>query len=921
MRFESDLLLTKITIPSAYVKNVRRERLMALLELGMQRKLTTVVAPAGYGKTTLLREWVNGRRDARRQIAWLSLDAYDSNPARFWLYLTAALKQANNAFDYEMGGMPQGEELRQQHAELDALLNAVSRLGSPICLVLDDFHEVCDASVHASLSYFIKRAPENLHVVVSSRTAVPIPLSRLRAQQQLLELTARDLAFTQPEAETFLSDVMDLRVNAGEADSLLSATEGWAVGLQFAALSMRESGLGAGALAKPFADDNVLEYFTEEVIDRLSPQTKDFLMRTSVLGRFSAELCDAVLERADSQRVLEEIEGARLFVERIGEDRGWYRYHALFADALQAILKRENPGSIERIHRGACAWLWENGYDESAVPHALEIEDHALAAEILEGCGMEAVTNLHLMELSYWIDQLPDALIQKRPSLGICYALACFDLGYFDAIEPKLACVEEGIGQRRAASAFGRSDESAQAEVAAIRAAVACVREDCATGIALAQNAIDGFPHGNAIVTGVNQDLAYAYESAWDLEAAVSAFEQVCQSSLRLGCHRQFVRVRCEIARIQKKQGRLEEARSSYESALQHALQEGLGREWITCAQTGLAEICIERDDPDMARPWVSDAAESLTRADASSVSWLHAIPVYCRVINCQLALGEIDDAAKLSTRFRNLLTRLSRLSVQPLGEAIDAQVRVWLAAGDIARARHVLHPTDQHAYGPGTLKTAGRMAIARVQVAEGDYSGALVTLGRLEEGARKARAIQLIIELLCLEAVSLRSLGVRDGSLRVLEEALELGRTHGYLRIFPSQGEAMRAPLEDLRAAQRQGRASAAARKYLKAVLGTFSPTTDPSPASPDTAAATGHERRFQRACEALARRHALSPRQGEVLLMLARGRNTRYIEESLRVSNHTAKSHVYSVYRKLGVHSQQELISRVEQECTHPS
>lgn len=570
MPTESDLLLTKLAVPSQRTRNVSRARLTQLLGAGMLLKLTTVVAPAGYGKTTLLQEWIRTDLSGSRHAAWVSLDAYDNNALRFWSYLVAALKHACPALDYDLNCILEDSQAVEDYFELDLLLNAISRVPSSLCLVLDDYHEINNSSVHEMIFYFIKHAPDNLHVILSSRVTPPMPLSRLRSQQQLLELSAQDLAFTSAETEAFLSDVMKLTLDDREVASLLQDTQGWIVGLQFAALSMRDRHSDRPSVARVSGSNHLtLEYLTEEVLGQLPVGTRDFLLKTSVLSKFSAALCDAVVGRTGSQAVLDGIENSRLFIESLGEDRGWYRYHTLFADALRVVLARESPELVPELNRKACSWLRENGYGESAVSHALAAGELELAAEIAEGCGMEAVAKLHLVTLVRWIDQFPEDLILRRPRLGIYYALACFDLGRFHLIERKLRLVEAGLQQTKDCGVASGSEQEAYAEVAAIRAAVACVEGDCTTGIALAQNVIEGVSNQNAIVVGLNQDSAYAYESAWDLEAAAAAFERVCRLPFRLGSPRQVVRL-CEIARIRKKQGRLDEAKRTYESALQH---------------------------------------------------------------------------------------------------------------------------------------------------------------------------------------------------------------------------------------------------------------------------------------------------------------------------------------------------------------
>lgn len=328
----------------------------------------------------------------------------------------------------------------------------------------------------------------------------------------------------------------------------------------------------------------------------------------------------------------------------------------------------------------------------------------------------------------------------------------------------------------------------------------------------------------------------------------------------------------------------------------------GLGEEWVIYPQTGLAEICVEQNDLEPASRWIQSATEYLSRADIGAISWIHAIPIYCRITNCLLAFGDLETASDLSNRFRDMLAQNSHLSVQPLGEAIDAQVRVWLAAGDIASARDFLRHTGQHAYGLGTLKAAGRLAIARSQNADGDFEGALETLRKVEHRVRAAQAVELLIEVLCLQAIALGSSGMREGSSRVLQEALDLGRKRGYLRIFAAQGQEIHQLLDDLLNAGRQNGQDSVAQEYLEHVLAVFT-SGGKAPSSAAGRAAAGM------------RLHAsslLSSREIQVGKLWTEGYSAKEIAVALAISLNTAKVHLKSIYKKLDVHERRDFIAR---------
>src|SRR5215218_274800 len=380
---ERDVLLaTKLHIPRARPGFVVRPRLVDRLAQAHGGELTLVCAPAGFGKTALLADWA--RRDPR-PVAWLSLDDADNDPVRFWRHVAAALDQARPGVASPVAGLLQGQQSASFQAVAATLVNELAGVADAVMLVLDDYHLIQAQSVHESLGFLLEHLPASLRLVVASRADPPLPLARLRARGQLAELRQRDLRFTPKEAAELLRTAVGSELPEAAVAALGDRTEGWVAGLQLAALSLRDRG-DVTAFVEGFSGSHryVLDYLAEEVLDRQPKQLRTFLLETSVLGRLSGPLCQAVTGRSDSQALLEQVERANLFLVPLDEVRGWWRYHHLFADLLRARLAREQPERLPELHHAAAAWSEEHGLVDDAVRHALAAEDTLWAARLIE---------------------------------------------------------------------------------------------------------------------------------------------------------------------------------------------------------------------------------------------------------------------------------------------------------------------------------------------------------------------------------------------------------------------------------------------------------------------------------------------------------------------------------------------------------
>src|SRR5215216_1241455 len=444
------ILATKLYVPPPRPKVVSRTRLIERLNEGLHRKLTLISAPAGFGKTTLVSEWVAG---CERPTAWLSLDEGDNDPARFLAYLIAALQQIAPNIGAEVMGLLQSPQPPPAASILTDLLNEITAIPDHFILVLDDYHVIDSKTIDQALSFLLEHQPPQVHLVIVTREDPDLPLARLRAQGQLTELRAAGLRFTASEAAEFLNTVMGLNLSAADIASLEDRTEGWIAGLQLAALSMQGSKDTANFI-KSFTGSHhfVMDYLVEEVLQQQPESVQTFLLRTSILDRLCGSLCDAVLldasGSASGQETLEYLERANLFLVPLDNERRWYRYHHLFADLLRQRLQQIAPSrdEVSELHRRASQWYEDHGLEIEAFQHAASANDVNRAERLIEGQGVPLQFKGAAAPVLKWLDSLPRAALDANPSLWVTYATALFFSGRHMAVEQKLQAAEAALG-------------------------------------------------------------------------------------------------------------------------------------------------------------------------------------------------------------------------------------------------------------------------------------------------------------------------------------------------------------------------------------------------------------------------------------------------------------------------------------------
>ena len=899
------LLATKLRAPQPRAGWVPRPRLVRRLLAGTERELVLVCGPAGFGKSSLLADWAHGDR---RPVAWLSLDAGDNDPVRFWRHVTAALDGVRPGVADHVGPIVPDAAATPFAGAVTALVNEFATTAEDVALVIDDYHVVESPDVHRSLEFLLDHLPPALHVVLASRSDPPLPLARLRARGQLAELRASDLRFTAGEAAELLRTEVGSHLPDGIVDALGERTEGWAAGLHLAALSLQ----GRSDVTRFVAEFSgshrfVLDYLTEEVLERQPAELRTFLLETSVLDRLCGPLCDAVVGRPDGQQLLESVERASLFLIPLDEERRWWRYHHLFADLLRASLQSQFPDRVPELHRAAAAWYEEHGLPDDAIRHALAADDTARAARLVEEHLEEQVwRRAQGATLAAWLAALPAAEIHRRPLLTLGQAVAALMGGRLDEVEPLLEVAERAL-DRGQAEPYRASLERRFSVLANIPAGIAVCRADLAR------------MHGDAVAEQAAARAALAHVTEQDeLLGAVARYHvvfadwlagRVAVAERGLGevfaertaseQHDLVPRAAFDLGAVQQARGRLRAAQQTYERGLE-VMGADAASPSTGMLHVGLAEVHYERDELADAHRQVTTGIELCRR-----LAYLPAL-VAGLITLAQLRHADGDPVGALAA-----VEEAERAMPQPI---LDprlplAALRADLAVihGDLAEAARWVRAgglavDDEPVY----LREPEYRVLARLRIAEQDPAAALAVLERWQALALAQGRAASLLRLRVLEVLAHNTAGDRTAALRALAEALALAAPEGYLRVFLDEGPTLAALLRELMVGRRleQLGVRAVPPGFLTRLSDAFDRhgTRVLPPARRGGVAAPGMAA-------------PLSTREHEVLTLMASGRPNRAIAEELFITVDTVKRHVTHVFDKLGVSNRTQAVARARE------
>jgi LuxR family maltose regulon positive regulatory protein len=799
------ILATKLYIPLPRSKIVHRSRLTKRIDKGLHGNLTLISAPAGFGKTTLVSEWITG---CERPAAWLSLDEGDNDPIRFLTYLIAAIKKIASNIGEGALGLLQSPQPPPTESILTTFLNEISTIKDNFILILDDYHVINTKRVHDTLSFLLDHMPPQMHLAITTREDPDLPLPRLRVRSQLTELRASDLRFTHSEAAEFLNQVMDLTLSTEDIAELENRTEGWIAGLQLAALSMQGRDDISGFI-KAFAghDRYIVDYLVEEVLQSQPKRVRSFLLQTSNLRRLSGPLCDAVTGQKDGKGMLESLERGNLFVIPLDDKRQWYRYHHLFADVLHAHLMKEYPDREHTLHRRASEWYEHNGSPADAIHHALAAEDFERAAGLAELAWPAMDLSFQSATWLGWVKALPEKLIGTRPVLSVCYAWALLNLGELEDGEARLRDAERLLDnmadmseqESRPSLDIVIVDEvqyrSLPAVIAGARAYIALSLGDIPGAVKYARQSLDLLPEEDHVQHASGEAfLGLAYLTNGDLDEAHQTFTDFSENMRLAGNITFAISPAFVLADIKVVQGCLHDAISIYERSLEVAREQGEPAARGTGdLYLGLSGLHWELADEEAARKNLMISEE--LGEQASLPDW----PCRFHIAKARIKESQRDlkEALDLLEKAERLYYRNPVPEVRPIA-ALKTRVRV--KQGRLTEVlswvrERGLSVDDDLSY----LREYEHITLARVLIAEykidranRSIHEAMGLLERLLKTAEEGGRMGSVIEILVLQALAHEAQGNIPLALEPLERALALAEPEGYVRTFLDEGMPM---------------------------------------------------------------------------------------------------------------------------------
>jgi LuxR family maltose regulon positive regulatory protein len=891
------LVKTKLYIPPLCPQRITRPRLLRQLNEGLDRghKLTLISAPAGFGKTTLLSEWA---AHVARPVAWLSLDEDDNDPIRFLTYIIAALHQAHGE---DKGPVPGPFALQPHSLPVQELLatciNDIDAHKGQIVLVLDDYHAIISSRIHEALTYLLDHLPRNLHLVIATRADPPLPIALLRGRGQLTELRQADLRFSTNEIEAFFCQLVGLELAAGDVKALAFRTEGWAAGLQLAALAA-PTRADPAALSAFFATftgrhEHFVDYFVDQVLAGQPDRIQAFLLHTSILDRLCGPLCDAVcgtpiadLEHTSAQQLLQQLQGANLFVVPLDNERQWYRYHHLFADLLRQRLLQSEADKIPDLHRRASRWYEQSGYLEQAIEHALLGKDVDRAATLIEQAAETVLMRGELVTLATWIKALPRDRVHDRPLLNLYYGAILLLKGKpLSKLQPYLQ-----------AAATDRLPDTATQGTVILRALLALWQGNVTDSIALGERALASLPEQNlfwrGIVTG-NLGIAYSYEGK-ELDLAEAMLQKAAHIGERAGNVMSAVIALCNLAELRIVRGQLGAAETLYERAL--ALAKGDREHPLPIGGIAIAGIAS------LLREWnkLGEAERILTthleRTDKEMPIGVLASDVYLALAEIKASLGELE-AAQAAIEQAQRAAASTHATVMDDRAVAVVQARQWIAqdrsslAADWAK-RHGLIDTavdDASDAGPYVLYELERLTLAELWLAQAKIDRALDLLKTLVAQSRARQRSDTAIKALVLSALAHDAHQDHEQALKTTIQALMLAQPGGYVRTFVERGPRLAQLL-------RQALAQGVAVNYVRQLLAAFDPDATPP---------TNQQELIE----------PLSDRELQVLRLLATHLTNAEIGEQLFVSVNTVRFHARNIYSKLNVHTRGDAVKRAKE------
>jgi len=891
------LLTTKLFIPPMRPEIVPRPRLIERLNSGLYRKLTLISAPAGFGKTTLVTEWLENLRvgtqseiQAEQKFAWFSLDEGDNDLVRFLTYFISALNQIKGSeVSFGKGAlrMLQSPQTPPTEVILTSLINELAEFTDKLLFVLDDYHLIEAQPIHDALLFLLEYLPPQMHLVIATREDPYLPLSRFRASGQLTELRAADLRFTTSEAAEFLNQVMWLNLSEEDITALEARTEGWIAGLQLAAISMQgQEDVTSFIVSFTGSHRLVLDYLIEEVLERQPANIQSFLQQTAILEKLTGSLCNAITNEDNGQQTLEYLEQANLFIIPLDDERCWYRYHHLFADLLRQRLRQTQPERLPMLHQKASIWHEQNGIIDEAIEHSLHGKDYVRTSCLIEKHVGEKYEHTDQTILRRWLAELPEELVITNPNLCILHAWNLFSSGQLDAANQSLQVAEKMLESNADQDVVISPDKDKISDttrmkllgrIFAIQSFMASYSADIPKIIQCARQALEYLPEqeldwrSSAIIA-----LGDAYANNGQMVEAYEARSNALMIAKVSGDPYILAIINQRLAEILRQQGKLQQVIDICEHQSKIADESGISEAAVVGWLFGIwGEVLAELNDMNRALDKVQKGVELATRGR----DLLHEVTSNLYLVRVLFSSGDITGAEDVIQSMEST-ARECEIPVWVLLQLSAWQARIWLAEDKLELAskwagEHELNIDGDPAY----LQEMEYIVFARILIAKGRLDEAERLLERLLKAAQAGERTTRLIEILLLQAMTYQAQDDIAKAISKLENALSLAEPEGFVRIFVDEGSPMEALLNKIR--PENGRM----KKYLRKLRAAFS-DKELHPASPSS----------QPLIE------PLSSREIEVLNLIAEGLTNPEIASRLYLSLNTIKVHSRNIYGKLG-------------------
>lgn len=909
------LLATKFFIPQPHSHLVTRTRLLTLLEQGRRGKIILISAPAGAGKTSLVADWL--LHQAASPVVWLSLDEHDNDPARFLAYLTAGCQKVDPMIGLGVQALLQTPQPPPLNTLLPPLLHDLNQVAKPWLLILDDYHLITTPSIHQALTFLIDHLPSTLVLVLLTRNDPPLPLSRWRVRRELTEVRQRDLRFTEAETATFLQQELAVELPASAITALSVRTEGWIAGLQLAALSMHER-TNLNDFVQSFTGSHayIVDYLTEEVLNRQSPPVRRFLLQTSLLTRLCASLCDAVmggdaedmagqessLPEGGSQAVLAQLERANLFVVPLDQERRWYRYHHLFADVLQRWLRQEQAALTPLYHRRAGRWYEQQGLLLDALHHALAANEFVYASTLLEASVEPLRKRGEFATLAALLNRLPDHLVRVQPRLCLERASALMFQHQLDEAEQWLVAAEQ-------AAMHANSLQALRGHLAAIRTDMALNRSELATAITLAETALAHLPATDLHMRSfVNLLSGVAHMWSHQYVQAEAAFQQAIDQATQSGTLVMGIYALVAKSEVLYRLGQLPQVQVTLQQALTYADAHGVAQTpMLAGTHANLGEVYYEWNELDRAAAYLQQSI-TLAQQARNPRTQLHGYTGLLRVAAAQQNRALIQQ---ITSQAEELIRQFS-LPPPMVNDFRIVQWRLTLKEGQCAQVAAQVRQWQQGGQAVPTDMENFELLRVRLLLAQSAYPAALELLQTVTQHVEAIQHLPHRLEALALTALAHAGVGQHTQARQFTQDLLRQAQPAGFVRTLLDAGPALRPLIDDCRLYMTAGLLdnpgpAEAIRSYMTHVLAAFSHEFPSNPALTTTVLPTATQHAARSTVV-----EPLSEREVEVLRLVADGLSNQQIADRLIITVGTVKRHLNNIFGKLGVSSRTQALNQ---------